>query len=136
MSKTRKIIIAIIVIMSLISCIAFATGSSDPWSIRYIPNAPASVSNQNDYTQNDYTSGFYKATANTWTGVNGATIEITCPSFPINNISHKILITTSGDSASWTISGNNHYSGEVITHKLEAVTGYTVTSNGTVHFAS
>lgn len=57
----------------------------------------------------------------------------------IHRVSEKIadfILSESGDSASWKISGNNHYSGEVITHKLEAVTGYTVTSNGTVHFAS
>ncbi len=123
----KKLITFILLSVSILGMSVTVNAESDVWDINYIPNAPASVSNQNDTLVLNYYSGGYYASCSYISGMNGRALTINSSSAGGMN---TVYVTTKGRTISWKMKSST--SGKV-TFKVSAVTGYTCNSDGTIY---
>lgn len=129
MKSIKKFLITTTLAITLVFGMAFpvSAASSGNWNIRYIPNAPSSVSNQTSTVYVDYYSGGYYADCATISGTNGRALTITSSSAGGMN---SVSITTTGRSSSWKMKGSTT---GTVTFKVTATSGYSCTSTGTIY---
>ena len=103
-----------------------AASSSDSWSITYIPNASASVSNQSDTLSVAYYSGGYVGNCTKITGANGRGLTISSSS--AGGMS-SVSVTSTGKTKTWKMYGSTDGN---VSFLVKATVGYTCTSTGTI----
>lgn len=119
--------IAAVMGLGVVAPLSVSAANQDDWTIRYIPNASASVSNQYDHAYVDYYSGGFYANCTSMSGANGRRILINSDDaggMP------TISITTTGKSKTWKM---KYSSTKIIDFEMQAEYGYTTTAKGIVH---
>ncbi len=130
MGRILKKIFATASILTVLTASSFSYASTiDDWDIYYIPNAPASVSNQHDNLYVAYCSDGYDGYCYSISGSNGRGLTITAENAG-GLYNDDVSVTTTGYTAHMrtknTISSDVHF-------KVTAKYGYSCDSTGSIY---
>lgn len=125
----KKILITTALAFTLVfvGALPVSAASSGNWNINYIVAAPSSISDKSCIVYVDYYSGGYYADCTSISGANGRALTITSSS--AGGMS-TIPVTAEGRTRSWKM---NSSASEPVRFKVEAVSGYSCYSTGTIN---
>ncbi len=117
----KKMISRLVVLVMAVNMLGIAAANySDDYSVRYIPGG-APGNNSVDITCVNYYSGWWVATCDTFSGVNGSLAKVTGyngSSITASNGNGYVNLTSTGNSVKWHVNGNNWGTGDVVYNKI------------------
>lgn len=133
--KKQKILSKLAALAAVVSVIGAMSAStfayeSNTWNINSNPHIPSIYNKLTDYATIAYTSAGYRVNCSSYTGESGSYIKVTSSyAGGINNSAGFVLVTSAGNTQSWTMNGSSSSS---IKFTLTARFGYMATASGKV----